>query len=45
MKVYVVLMESGTIHSVHGSKSKAEATRSTLEKMYEKPVVKEFQVL
>ena len=42
--VYVVIMESGKIHSVYGSKSKAIAKKTEIEKLYENPIVEEFKV-
>lgn len=45
MKVYVVIMESGTIYSVSKSKKKAEKDKAHLENLYEDyPKIKEFKV-
>ena len=42
MKVYVVLLEDGTIYSVRKSKKRAEADKARLERMYEYyPTIKE----
>lgn len=42
MRVYIVLMESGTIYSVRKSKKKAEADKARLESLYEEsPTIKE----
>lgn len=44
MSVYIVIMESGNIHSVHKNKSKAIDKKAELEKLYENSIVKEFKV-
>ena len=45
MKVYVVIMESGTIYSICKSKKKAEKDKARLENLYEeKPKIKEIKV-
>lgn len=42
MRVYVVLLESGTIYSVRKSKKSAEADKVRLESLYEgSPTIKE----
>ena len=45
MRVYIVLMGSGTIYSVRKSKKKAEADKARLERLYEEfPTIKECVV-
>jgi hypothetical protein len=45
MKVYVVLLESGTICAVYSKKSKADTAVANLEKLYENATIKECKVL
>jgi hypothetical protein len=44
MKVYVVIMECGAIHSVHRNKTKAYETQKKLDGLYENATVEEFKV-
>lgn len=42
MRVYIVIMDDGTIYSVRKNKKSAEADRARLERMYEvSPTIKE----
>lgn len=44
MKVYIVLMESGTIYSVRKSKNDAEKDKALLATMYEHAIIREYDV-
>ena len=42
MRVYIVIMDDGTIYSVRKKKKSAEADRARLERLYEvSPAIKE----
>ena len=44
MRVYIVLMGSGTIYSVRKSKTDAKKDKAQLESRYENAMIKEFNV-
>lgn len=44
MKVYIVLMESGTIYSARKSKNDAEKEKARLETMYVNATIQEYDV-
>lgn len=45
MRVYVVLLESGTIYAVFRNKSKAQNSIAHLATLYERATIKECKVL
>lgn len=42
--VYIVLLESGGIHSVHSTAAKADKVATQLESIYENAIVKRFEL-
>ena len=44
MKVYVLLLENGDIHSIHGNRLKAIRKKEELEKLYAEAVIKELEI-